>query len=181
MTRLALALGLFLVVTIGSDGRSALAEAGPVSQAPVSAVESTEGGPTTPNPDDQFPWKDDGETEAVEAKPWWRTLASFIMRFLFVLGLVAATLYGLKRFLALRAPLGDGRVMVLEQTRLVGTQSLCLVQAGTRIMLLGTNGAGLLVKLGEWPADQAPPSVAEAMFRQQLQRVSPPGEPPRGA
>ena len=142
--------------------------------APAAAVsQPTETGTVPEASEDAFVWRDYGEEpEATEDVPWWKALGRFLIRFLFVLGLLVATLFGLRRFMALRAPLGDGRIMVLEQTRLAGTQSLCLVQAGSQVLLLGTNGAGLLVKLAEWPLDQAPPSVAEAMFRQSVGQAS---------
>ena len=151
-----------------------------VAQVPERPPSASDAAPAAPvATDDAMAWRDyqDPEDEP-DARPWWQTLASFLGRLLVVLGLAVATLLGLRRFMALRAPLGDGRIQVLEQTRLVGTQSLCLVQAGTRILLLGTNGTGLMVLLAEWPADQAPPTVAEAMFRKEMGRAGRPGEGP---
>lgn len=184
MTAKSLACGLLVLVALAA-GASLPAQAEPDTTPGIVAAaagRSTGSTVTVDASEDAFVWRDYGdEAETTEDVPWWRALGRFLARFVFVLGLLAATLFGLRRFMAMRAPLGDGRIMVLEQTRLAGTQSLCLVQAGAHVLLLGTNGAGLLVKLAEWPVEQAPPSVAEAMFRQSVSQAARAGDQGRDA
>lgn len=184
MTAKTLACGLLVLVALAVGGSlPAQAEPDSLPSAAVAAVGGATGSTVTVDAsEDAFVWRDYGdEAETSQDVPWWRALGRFLVRFVFVLGLLAATLFGLRRFMAMRAPLGDGRILVLEQTRLAGTQSLCLVQAGANVLLLGTNGAGLLVKLAEWPVDQAPPSVAEAMFRQSVSQAARTGDQGRDA
>lgn len=106
-------------------------------------------------------YRDPGVAAPVE-QPLWQAALWFLIKLGFVIGLIYGTLFFYKRLLGTRAPLALGRVRVLETTRLAGTQSLFLVQAGEQIMLIGSNGAGLMVKLSEWPAD-APPPIQSGM------------------
>lgn len=125
---------------------------------------------------DGFVWRDYQEPAAPPSQPLWLQAFWFLVKLGFVLGLAYGSLLLYKRMLGTRAPLGLGRIRVLENTRLAGTQSLFLVQVGEQIMLLGSNGAGLLVKLSEWPVDQAPPPQDQAIFTRTVNQAASRGD-----
>ncbi len=121
---------------------------------------------------DGFVWRDYQEPPAPQPQPLWLQAFWFLVKLGFVLGLAYGSLLLYKRMLGTRAPIGFGRIQVLETTRLAGTQSLYLVQVGEQIMLLGSNGAGVLVKLSEWPAGEAPGPQDQAMFSRTLGKAA---------
>lgn len=125
---------------------------------------------------DGFVWRDYEEPTVGPSEPLWQQALWFLLKLGFVIGLAYASLLMYKRMLGTRAPLGFGRIRVLENTRLAGTQSLYMVQVGDQIMLLGSNGAGLLVKLSEWPADQPPPPQDEAVFGRAVNQAAARGD-----
>lgn len=125
---------------------------------------------------DGFIWRDYQEPAVPPGQPLWLQAFWFLVKLGFVLGLAYGSLLLYKRMLGTRAPLGLGRIRVLENTRLAGTQSLYLVQVGEQILLLGSNGAGLLVKLSEWPADQAPPLQDQAIFTRAVNQAASRGD-----
>lgn len=125
---------------------------------------------------DGFVWRDYQEPTAPQPQPLWLQAFWFVVKLGFVLGLAYASLLMYKRMLGTRAPIGFGRIRVLESTRLAGTQSLYMVQVGEQIMLLGSNGAGVLVKLSEWPADQGPPPQDQAVFGRTIARAAERGD-----
>lgn len=141
------------------------------------AIAATVAGPppTAVASDDGWIWKDyqDPDTEIQPKQPLWLEALGAMLKLAFVIALAYAVLYGYKRLLGIRAAgsLG-GRIRVLESTRLAGTQSLVLVEANERYMLLGSNGAGVLVKLMEWPVTETGPAPEEAAFARALTQAA---------
>ncbi len=125
---------------------------------------------------DGFVWRDYQDpglaAAAATPQPLWLQAFWFIVKLAFVCVLVYLSLLAYKRMLGQRAPQDFGRIRVLETARLAGTQSLYLVQVGDQTLLVGSNGAGLMVKLAEWPADQPPPPAAEAAFTRTVAKAA---------
>ncbi|MBM3266371.1 MAG: flagellar biosynthetic protein FliO [Candidatus Sericytochromatia bacterium] len=123
---------------------------------------------------DGFVWRDyqDPALAVAPQQPLWLQAFWFLVKLGFVIALIYASLLAYRKLLGQRAPADFGRIRVLETARLAGTQSLYLVQVGDQTLLVGSNGAGLLVKLAEWPADQPPPEAAQVAFGQTVRRAA---------
>ncbi|HBN07105.1 MAG TPA: hypothetical protein DD435_00150 [Cyanobacteria bacterium UBA8530] len=91
------------------------------------------------------------------AVPIWQSMLAFGFKLLFVLGLVVLTLWFLRRFWA-RNTLGGGlsgnRIRLLESLPLVGTQTLHLVSVRNRVLVLASNGQGMVEKLLDLPEEE---------------------------
>jgi flagellar biogenesis protein FliO len=103
---------------------------------------------------DGFVWRDYQEPVVRPDQPLWLQAFWFLVKLGFVVGLIYATLLLYKRMLGQRSPVDFTSIRVLETSRLAGTQSLYKVQVDDKVLLLGSNGAGLLTKLAEWPASE---------------------------
>ncbi len=124
---------------------------------------------------DTWVWKDyqDPDSLAEPKTPLWEAAIGVFFKLAFVIVLIYAVLYGYKRLLGIRtAGVLGGRIRVVESTRLAGTQSLLLVEANGRYLLLGTNGAGVLIKLMDWPVEQTGPAPEDAAFARTLAQAS---------
>ena len=145
---------------------------------------------------DTWVWKDyqDPDSLAAPKTPLWEAAIGVFFKLALVIALIYAVLYGYKRLLGLRsAGVLGGRIRVVESTRLAGTQSLLLVEANGRYLLLGSNGAGVLVKLMDWPVEQTAPAPEDAAFARALTQAGrtdagtgagtshPPAQAPAGA
>ena len=89
--------------------------------------------------------------------PFWQSILAFGFKLLFVLGLVVLTLWFLRRFWVRNSltngPAGN-RIRVLESVPLVGTQSLHLVSVRDRVLVIASNGQGMVEKLLELPEEE---------------------------
>ena len=124
---------------------------------------------------DTWVWKDyqDPDTLAEPKTPLWEAAIGVFFKLAFVIALIYAVLYGYKRLLGIRtAGVLGGRIRVVESTRLAGTQSLLLVEANGRYLLLGSNGAGVLIKLMDWPVEQTAPAPEDAAFAHTLAQAT---------
>lgn len=122
-----------------------------------------------------FSWRDyqDPGQPTKPQDPLWQTTLWFFLKLAFVVGLVFAVLYGYRKVLGIRVPASLGTLRILESARLAGTQSLYVVQAGERRLLVGSNGAGMMVKLAEWSVTEgSPPPAVERSFAQDLKDAS---------
>lgn len=145
---------LLLALWAGLGLEPALARREAPQATSVTATESAEG----------FDWKDyeDPGERRDEGNPIANTVG-----FLFKFGLVISLIYGVawlykrgvipKLEVATRGLTATGTgLKVLESMPLKGAQSLHLVQAGDRYLVVGSNGRETLVKLTEWEAGARP-------------------------
>lgn len=91
------------------------------------------------------------------AVPLWQTVLTFGFKLLFVLGLVALTLWFVRRYWSRNNLLGEPtgqRIRVLESAPLVGSQTLHLVSVRGKTLLLASNGQGMVERLLELPEEE---------------------------
>ncbi|KAA3648375.1 MAG: flagellar biosynthetic protein FliO [Chloroflexi bacterium] len=80
--------------------------------------------------------------EATSINPLWVAL-DLIIKLILVLGLIYGSLYLLRRWQGNTLARPDKQVRLLESTRLSPRQGLHLVQAGTRVLLIGATDNSL--------------------------------------
>lgn len=82
---------------------------------------------------------------------------SFVLSFLFVIALLGATLWGLKRFgrMQLQNRSGHSSIKVIDTFSLGARQRIMLVEADNQRILVGVSPQAMS-GLGQWPKDQTP-------------------------
>ena len=82
---------------------------------------------------------------------------SFILSFLLVIGLLAATLWGLKRFgrMQLQQKSGQASIKVVESLSIGTRQRIVLVESDDQRILVGVT-AQSLTGLGQWSTNRTP-------------------------
>ncbi|MBI6545835.1 MAG: flagellar biosynthetic protein FliO [Cyanobacteria bacterium NC_groundwater_1444_Ag_S-0.65um_54_12] len=127
-------------------------------------------GAKDPSDSGAFVWKDyqDPQGQDNKAEPLWQAGLWFIFKLLVVLGMIYLFFGIYRRMMATRSSLTKGHIRVIESARLSGTQNLHLVQVGDAILLIGSNGAGLLSRLAEWPANKVTTPQGPVTFGSQL-------------
>ncbi|MNX94280.1 Flagellar biosynthesis protein, FliO [compost metagenome] len=154
---------LFAALLIGFAlwGAAGHAPAEAKRQAP--RVEATAAATESESPEG-FAWKDyeDPGAKRDEGNPIANAVG-FLFKFGLVIGLIYGTAWLYKRGVipklatAARGLSATGTgLKVLESIPLKGAQSLHLVQAGDRYLVVGSNGRETMVKLTEWEAGTGP-------------------------
>jgi flagellar protein FliO/FliZ len=82
---------------------------------------------------------------------------SFVLSFLLVIALLAATLWGLRRFgrMQLQNQSGQASIKLIDSFSLGARQRIILVESDDQRILVGVSQQSM-TGLGQWPKDRAP-------------------------
>jgi flagellar protein FliO/FliZ len=82
---------------------------------------------------------------------------SFVLSFLLVIALLAATLWGLRRFgrMQLQNQSGQASIKLIDSFSLGARQRIILVESDDQRILVGVSSQ-TMTGLGQWPKDRAP-------------------------
>lgn len=92
-----------------------------------------------------------------QGAPLWQTILGMGFKLILVLGILAACYWFLQRYLARQSLLGvstGSRMRVLESMPLVGSQTIHLVAVKDRVLMLASNGQGMVEKLAEFAEEE---------------------------